>query len=161
MAESVSLFLKLAGQAIQGENAHHSLGRENSIECFQFTHRAYVPRDPATGASTGRRLHDPIVIVKRIDKASPLLMRGLINNQLAEGEFRFYRSDPLDGTTQHYYTVAFKQGRVVGVKDYVLDTLAEATAAQPPLEEIAFIFTRIAWTYVDGNLTVEDAIAPR
>jgi type VI secretion system secreted protein Hcp len=36
------------------------------------------------------------------------------------------------------------------------DRLVPATAAHPPLEEVAFVFNTIRWTYVEGGVTYED-----
>jgi type VI secretion system secreted protein Hcp len=57
-------------------------GRENSILVHSFDNEILVPQDPATGQVTGKRQHDPIVILKEIDKSSPLLWRALVNNEV-------------------------------------------------------------------------------
>jgi len=161
MAETVHLFLKLNGEDILGDSTQTSLGRENSIECLQFLHQVKTGRDAASGQTVGKRQHDPITIVKRIDRSSPLLIKGLTKNEVAEGVLKFYRPKPSNGTTEQFYTVEFKQGRVSSVKQYVEDVLNPATAERPPLEEVSFVFTRIVWTYEDGNITHEDAIPGR
>ena len=162
MAENVFLFLKLAGQDIHGESSQTSLGRENSIECFQFTAQGKIGRDPGTGQATGRRQYDPIVIVKRIDKSSPLLAKGFAQNQAATGIFKFFRPNPAgDGTTQQFFTIEFKDGRIASLKDYVIDTLDPVVTTRPPLEEVSFVFSRISWTITDGGVTFEDSLSGR
>ncbi len=159
MADNVCLFLTLNGQDIQGESSHQSLGREDSIECFQFSHQVKTQRESAVGAATGRRQHDQIVVVKRIDKASPLILRGLVQNQVASGVLKFYRPNPAgDGTTEQFFTIEFKEGRVAGVKEYVLDTLDPQLVTRPPLEEVSFTFSKVSWTSLDGSVSFEDSI---
>ncbi len=161
MAESVSLFLKLNGQDIEGENTETSLGRENSIECVSLVQQVKVPA-AATGPATGRRQYDPIVILKRIDKSSPLIAKGLVQSMVAAGVLKFYRPNPAgDGTTEQFFTIEFQGGRVAGVKEYLLDTLNPAYTAMPPLEEVSFVFNKISWTYTDGGVTFEDTISGR
>jgi type VI protein secretion system component Hcp len=40
-----------------------------------------APRDAASGMTTGRRMHKPFVIVKEVDKASPLLVKACASGQ--------------------------------------------------------------------------------
>jgi type VI secretion system secreted protein Hcp len=162
MAETVHLFLKLNGEDIQGESLQHSLGRENSIECVQFVQQVKTAREAAAGQLTGRRQYDPIVIVKRIDKSSPLLVKGLVQNQVAAGVFKFFRPNPSgDGTTEQFYTIEFKEGRIASVKDYVLDTLDPMLSSRPPLEEVSFVFNKISRTYTNSGVTFEDSLTGR
>src|SRR5512138_1427183 len=81
-AETVHLFLKLDGVDILGESTQISMGRENSIECvlFRTGFRAPGATLPIEGGT--------ITIRKRIDKSSPLLLRGLVTRQVAIGVFK-------------------------------------------------------------------------
>ena len=162
MAENVYLFLKLNGQDIQGESSQSSLGRENSIECLSFAQRVATASDPSTGRMAGRRQYDPIVIVKRIDKSSPLLVKGLAQNQVATAVFRFFRPNQTgDGTMEQFYTIEIKEARIASVKGYVIDTLSADGAARPPLEEVSFVFNRISWSFENGGVTFEDSLSGR
>src|SRR5215510_8717103 len=66
MAETVHLFMKANGTAIDGQSTQTSLGREKSIECIYFEHVVNAARETASGIATGRRTYDPILIRKRI-----------------------------------------------------------------------------------------------
>jgi type VI secretion system secreted protein Hcp len=162
MADNVYLFLQLNGEDIHGESGEQSLGRENSIECVQFVQQVKTLRDTSTGQVTGRRQYDPIVIVKRIDKSSPLLLKGLVQNQVAAGTFKFFRPNPTgDGTTEQFYTIEFKEGRIASVKDYVPDTLDAEAGKRPPLEEVSFVFSKISWTNTSSGASFEDSVSGR
>jgi type VI secretion system secreted protein Hcp len=162
MAENVYLFLKLNGKDIQGESSQHSLGRENSIECVQFVQQVKTARETGAGAPTGRRQYDPIVVVKPIDKSSPLLVKGLVQNQVAEGVFKFFRPSPTgDGTTEQFFRIEIKEGRIAAVKEYVLDTLDPEIATRPPLEEVSFVFGKISWTHAESGASFEDSVTGR
>ena len=103
-------------------------------------------------------MHAPIRIVKRIDKSSPLIAKALVENQVIEGAFKFFRPNPNgDGTTEQFYTVTIKQGRIASLNQYVPDTIVPATSTEPPLEEVAFVFHTISWTYTNGGVTHEDS----
>lgn len=52
-------------------------GVEGTIEVSSFSWGVTTPRDSASGLPTGKRQYQPIIIRKRIDKASPLLFRAI------------------------------------------------------------------------------------
>lgn len=159
MAETVHLFLKGAtsGQ-IKGESTQTSLGREGSIECIAYEQGVSTAREAATGYVVGRRQYSPLTVKKRIDASSPLLMKALVTNEKLEATFKFFRPNPAgDGTTEQFYTVSFKEGNVYSIKQKVLETIDPVTAHDPPLEEVAFIFKTISWTYSKGGITHEDS----
>ncbi len=157
MGETVHLVLKANGQAIQGQSTQTSLGRENSIECFEYEQEVDTAREAASGMATGRRTYRPLRILKRIDKSSPLIEKALVLNQVIEAEFKFFRPNPLgDGTTQQFYTVHIKQGRIATVKQFVPNTQGPDSIHEHPLEEVTFVFHTIKWTWTDGGVEHED-----
>ena len=157
MAQSVHLFLKANGKDIKGESTQVSMNRADSIECVSFNSGVTSAREAASGMATGRRQHEPITIRKRIDKASPLLAKALCQNETVEGVFKFFRPNPTgDGTTEQFFTVAIKGGRVFSQKLMILNTLDPEEATEPPLEEVGFVFSTINWTYTNGGIEHED-----
>lgn len=162
MAETVHLSLKINGVEVKGESPQTSLGRANTIECLYYEQEVRAAQATGGGMPAGRRQYQPLLIRKRIDKSSPLLLKALTQNQAVEGTFRFYRPNPTgDGTTEQFYTVVIKQARLAAVRQYVPDILTPATAAQPPLEEVSFVFQSISWTYTNGGVTHEDNLGTR
>jgi type VI secretion system secreted protein Hcp len=110
--------------------------------------------------ATGRRQYEPLLVRKRIDKSSPLIMKALVENAKIDGTFKFFRPSPKgDGTTQQFYTVAIKDGRVASMKQIVPDTIVPASSTEPPLEEVTFVFHTISWTFTDGGVSHEDTWA--
>lgn len=158
MAETVHLYLKANGTDIKGESTQKSLGRENSIECVYFESTVRTAREAGHGQSSGRRSYEPIVIRKRIDKSTPLLAKALTDNEVIEAEFKFFRPSPKgDGTTQQFYTIAIKEGRIANFKMVSPDCVDPASSKMPALEEVSFSFHTISWTYTDGGVQHEDS----
>jgi type VI secretion system secreted protein Hcp len=158
MAETVALYLKAAGADIKGESTQHSLGREGSIECVYFEHSVRTAREAGSGMATGRRTYEPLVIRKRIDKSTPLIAKALVENQEIEATFKFFRpAYKGDGTTEQYYTIEIKQGRVASFKQTSPDTMDPAASNHPETEEISFVFHAITWTYTQGGITHTDS----
>lgn len=157
MAESVHLFLKANGADVKGESTITSLDRGDSIECVTFHMGAHTAREAGSGLATGRRQYEPIVIRKRIDKASPLLAKALCENQVVEGAFKFYRPNPTgDGTTEQFYTIEIKKGRVSGIQIYNPDSVEPASSNLPAMEEVSLVFHTITWTYTNGGVSHQD-----
>jgi type VI secretion system secreted protein Hcp len=160
MAETVHLYMKSNGKDVKGESTQTSLGRGDSIECISYEQGVMSAREAGTNMVTGRRQFTPLKIVKRIDKASPLLMKALTNNEKIDAVFKFFRPNPSgDGTTEQFYTVELKEGNIASVKQLVPTTINAATAGEPPLEEVSFVFKTITWTYTNGGVTHQDTWA--
>jgi type VI secretion system secreted protein Hcp len=114
-------------------------------------------RETGSGLATGRRQYKPLLLRKRIDKSSPLLAKALTENQVIEGEFKFFRPNPTgDGTTEQFYTIGFKRGRINSIKQVLPDVIEPAGTFKPMLEEITIVFHTISWTYTNGGVTHED-----
>jgi type VI secretion system secreted protein Hcp len=157
MAETVHLYLKANGADVKGESTQTSLGRADSIECLSFLDSVRTARERGSGQATGRRTYEPVKVTKRIDKSSPLLAKALCNNEVIEGIFKFFRPNPAgDGTTQHFFTVEIKEGRVAAVDRFSPDVSDPASALMPPTETVSFVFHNITWTYEDGGVTHHD-----
>jgi len=160
MSETVHLFLKTEKQGdIKGESTMESLGRKDSIECVYYDHSVTTAREASTGTLTGRRQHHPILIRKRIDKASPLLHQALVSNEkVKEATFKFFRPNPKgDGTTEQFYSVIIKNGAIGSVKQYSPDALNPETTNYPPLEEVTFVFQDIEWRNESGKTSASDS----
>ena len=153
-AEPVFLRLKIQGAEVKGDVTLK--GVEGMIECLSYEQEVASPIGP-TGTATGRHQYQPIKITKRIDQASPQLIKALSQNAVVEAEFHFYRVMQT-GQVQQFYTVEIKQARVVSIKQTNPDRLVPATANLPPLEEVSFAFATIKWTHAQGG-SHEDSVA--
>lgn len=150
--------LKANGTEIHGDSTVTSMERENSIECLSYSEEVWTPREPGTGQATGRRQYLPITFTKRVDKSSPFLHKALTENQLLDGEFRFFRPNPAgDGTEQHYFTIKFFDGHVSSIRRISPDTLDPVNANRPVIEEVSIVFERIEWTYEPNGATHNDS----
>ena len=162
-APSLALYLTLNGQQIQGDNTQS--GQEGSIECVYFEQKGTqtVSGSTASGAGAGKakRTYTPIVIRKFIDRSTPALHRGLAQGQLAEGSIKFFRSNA-DGFPDNFYSVSWKQGRILSVDDWSADNQAVAAqqeANSVPMQEISISFGAITWTY--GETSFSDSISQK
>jgi len=144
MAENPHLTIKLNGNPVNGDSTQKT--KDGSIELTSFSWGVSTPIDHGTGAPTGRRVYQPITITKRVDKASPLLMNGLVTNQICEGSIKFYRPTKKgDASSENFYTCDFGQGRIESISASI------GGNGEVPHESLTIVFTKITWTYdTDG-----------
>jgi type VI secretion system secreted protein Hcp len=157
MAMTVHLTLTANGEDIQGESTVTTLDREDTIECFSFQYGVQSASEAMSGSATGRRNYMPVSIMKRVDKATPLLWKALCNNESIEGTFKFFRPSPAgDGTTEHFYTVEIAQARIAGIDLSSPDAMGGAGQAEPPIEIVEFVYNHMSQTYESTGAAHED-----
>jgi type VI secretion system secreted protein Hcp len=158
MAQTVHLRLRIDGNDVQGESSIQSLDREDTIECSSFRYGFKIDFDPATLRMSGARQHKAVIIQKKIDKTTPLLIKAFCRQELMdEANFMFFRPSPWgDGTEEMFYTVRLENGYVARVKQLSQDNIVGGEAAPPMMEEVTFAFRRITWTYEINGATCQD-----
>lgn len=157
MALAVHLFMKANGTDIEGDSTITSMGRANSIECVAYTDHVATQRRAERGLSTGRRVHDPIVVTKRIDRSTPLLLKALCQNEVIEADFKFYRPSPSgDGSTEHFQTVEIREARIVDIRREVQNILDPSLQLFPTLESVSFMFSSIEVRYEPDGVSHQD-----
>ena len=131
-------------------------GREGSILIFAFDHDIISPRDIASGLPTGKRQHKPVLVTKEVDKSSPLLYSALCNNEtMTEVVFKFWKPSA-SGKEVQYYTIKLTNANIAARKTYFPNMLIAENTKLPHLEEVAFTYQKIEWTFEDGGITSED-----
>ena len=133
-------------------------GREGSILVLGANHSIVSPRDPQSGLATGKRQHKPFVIVKEIDRASPLLYNVMTTNEnLSSVTIKFWTPQVRGiqgGTEVQSYTVKLTNANISSISFH--DTADKTVSAEPPKEEISFTYQKIEWTWNDGGVTASD-----
>ena len=158
MAETVHLVLKANGNVIQGESTQRDLGRDKTIECLVFRDTVRTAREMGTRTAVGRRVHEPIEVIKRIDASSPLLAKALSNNEKIEGTYKVYRPSPKgDGTTEQFFTIEISDGRVDSIERHSASAIDPAAATTPPLETVRLVYHTIKWIYEPSGAEYVDS----
>jgi type VI secretion system secreted protein Hcp len=157
MALAVHLFMKANGTEVHGDSTVTSLDRADSIECFAYHDHVATQRRGELGVSTGRRVHDPITITKRIDRSTPLLLKALCQNEVIEADFKFYRPAPSgDGSTEHFQTVEIREARVVDISREVQNILDPSLTHIPAFEKVSFMFSTVEVRYEPDGVSHQD-----
>jgi type VI secretion system secreted protein Hcp len=145
-------YLTLTGKAqgaIKGNVT--AKGREGAIALLSVAYGISSPFDPATGQTSGKRQHKPIVVTKAIDEASPTLLKALVTNEvLTTVKIEFWRSAPEAAAS--YYSIALTNAIV---SDVTLNSSAsEATTNE--IEQLQFVYQKIAWTWTASGTSAQD-----
>ena len=128
--------------------------REGTIAVTAVSFQIDTPIDPASGATTGKRQHQPITITKLIDQATPRLYEALFNNETLTVTITFWR--PLkEGGDKQYFTIMLDNAIVAGVTFNSPESQDSATAA--PYEKVQMAYQKITLTWIDDGITAQDS----
>jgi type VI secretion system secreted protein Hcp len=132
-------------------------GRENNMEILGFRHEVYMPMDRKDGSDTGTRVHKDLVVVKNFDKASPKLYQYLCNGKIiGSATLKWYMIDA-NGVETMYFKHTLSNSRITAVRPYMPDVDNPSNENYKHMEEVAFRYEKITWTFVDGNVEFSDS----
>jgi type VI secretion system secreted protein Hcp len=152
MAENVYVKVTANGKQILGESSRKSKGRDGLIECRQIHMGARTGVDSKTGKGTGSVTFDDFVLVKPLDRASPLLYQALCKNERIEVEALFYRPSKENGEAEHFYSIIGKGGRITSHSQATADGMDPGSSNEEPCETLCLKFESISFTYPTENL---------
>ncbi len=115
-------------------------GREGTIFVHHAQHAVTVPSSIADG---GKRMHDPLVIMKNIDKSSPILNQALVQGERLHVTLKWYRINP-HGNEENYFTHTL-EGAII--KSISLDM---------EFEQVSFTYEKIVWCWEPSGIETED-----
>ncbi len=154
MSGVIRLYVTSNGTPIPGD------GPDGALECLGFDFSVSTARQSQTGLVAGRRVYAPVATRRRVDRASPLLLRALTENAAVEARFEFQRPNAPSVADAVFYSVRISEARIVAVRQFLTEPVPGGrTAAAALTEEISFEFGRIRWTHGDGSAEHEDTVA--
>lgn len=132
-------------------------GREDSSVVIEFDHKVYSPVDTQRGSVSGARVHAPLVIVKEVDKATPVLYQAACEGKtLPEFKVQWYRISP-DGKEEPYFEHTLKNVKVASVEMLLPNTKDPAKEKQVHLERLEVLYEQVSWAYLDGQIEFIDS----
>jgi type VI secretion system secreted protein Hcp len=144
------------------EGSCEMAGREGTILVEAFNHEIRIPRDPQSGLSTGKRIHNAFSIVKVFDKSTPKLYQALCTGEhLKNVTTKWYRINPA-GQEEHYFTHVLEDAIIVSIRPWMPNCLDPATESYTHMEELQFTYKKIRWTWeIDGIESEDSWIVPK
>lgn len=152
-------YVKIEGTkqgTFKGESVR--LAGKDYIAVLAFNYEATSPRDPSTGAPTGKRQHMPVVITKTLDSTSPQIYQALVTNETLKQVTIEFVTTSTDGKELAYYVITLKNASVSDLHQHM--DLAGATAAgssTDPLEDVSFTFEEMTVTSNVGQTSATDS----
>ncbi|WP_072001989.1 Hcp family type VI secretion system effector [Siccibacter colletis] len=84
--------------------------------------------------------HHPFLITKTIDKATPLLITSIADNELLECELKYYRTSA-NGTQENYMTIKLSQASITNISNQNPNSLTHND--MQPFETISLRYENI------------------
>jgi type VI secretion system secreted protein Hcp len=143
----LSSFLVLQGPKGKINGGVIQKGREGWIEVIGAEHRVT--------STNGGRTHSTFVITKEVDVSTPKLYQAMITNDTLDVTFNFFAPNKMGtagggGAEMLYYTVKLTKARIVDIKFKQPLTKDADSARLMEMEEVAFNYQDITWTF-NGN----------
>jgi type VI secretion system secreted protein Hcp len=151
LAQAQFVSCKITGQQ-QGliKTDNPTKGQEDTIPVLSLSSSVISPRDAATGQASGKRQHQPISLIKTLDRASPLLFLAAVTNEtLTEVLCKFYRTEGA-GKELVYFTIRLEDAHIAE------DSIAGSGQVNQGMREtVRFVFRKITLTYNSSSGSVE------
>jgi len=163
---AVPAFMRISGTTqgpiTKGASSSDSIGNhaveDHVDECriLEIKHNVFKPADPHSGQPTGQRVHEPLIVTKLMDKASPLLYNALASGEtLTEVEMKFYRTSAA-GSLEHYATWLLNSAIIVGMRAVMPNILDRSFEQYGQLEEVSFSYAAITWSQIVAGTEATD-----
>lgn len=135
-----------------------SEAHRGKLVAAHFAQRVASPRDTAAGGRGGRRTHEPVVIRRPVDAATPQFLHAACTGEELRHVLCEFPHRPGDGEEEIAFTVKLL-GAVVSAHQLIsADAVDGAGVGSSGLiEEIAFAFQRIEWEHKPGKTMAADA----
>jgi type VI secretion system secreted protein Hcp len=132
-------------------------GHQGSIRVVAAHHEIISPRDQQSGQASGKRMHKPFVVTKEVDKSSPVLYRMLASNEaITSMVVKFMAPSPASGVPINNYTVTLTNAGISDIT-FIMPSTTDATSCKSPeVEQVSFIYQKIEWTWVEGDISASD-----
>jgi type VI secretion system secreted protein Hcp len=140
-----------AGDAVaQMTMTLNSAGRGGGVSAIveAFDHAIDIPSDELSARATGRRVHGPFRVRKRVDKATPLLYRAMTASETIPSVRIRVPTSP--GRGGEPLMITLTNARIVSIHSG--STVDEPVAH----EQISFVYERIEWASADGTVEHTD-----
>jgi type VI secretion system secreted protein Hcp len=157
---ALTSYMKVTGKTqgqIQGD-CNQGGDKKDTVLVYQVDHSVEIPKDTHTGLPTGQRIHQPYTITKHKDKATPKLFQATCKGEQLTVEMAFYRIKPT-GEEEAYFKVKLENAIIVNMREYTPMTFLPDNKPYHDMEEVSFTYSKITWTFTDGNIEYTDSWA--
>ena len=155
---ALTAYMKVTGKTqgqIKGDCDQSDSKKKDTMLVYQSNHYVEIPKDTHTGLPTGQRIHHPFTVTVHKNPGSPKMAQACCKGEQCTVELNFFRIKP-DGKEENYYTVKMEDAIIVMMREYTPMTFLPDNKPFHDMEEISFTYSKITWTYNDGNIEYTD-----
>ena len=115
-------FLLTLKMTKQGDVKGSSTKREGDLDyskgmvCHGFNYSVITPLGSQSGASSGKRSHQPVTITKEVDSASPKLWQALCSNETFKSARLQFAKPGSGGKSLPFRTIELINGAIVDIR---------------------------------------------
>jgi len=140
-------------QSFKGESERSAY--KDKIPGLYFYSGVNAARHAGTGRVTGARIHEPIIIRKKIGSQSPLIVKALTANEtLKTVKFEFVNASA-EGKETIFYKITLTNATIISHK-MVLPDVQGPDKHIEAYEEISFLFQKIEWSHETAKTITTD-----
>lgn len=154
---ALTAYLKVEG-ASQGEikgDCPQGGDKKDKMLIYSVEHNVEIPKDTHTGLPTGQRIHHPLTVMKHLDCATPKLYKACCTGEQCTVTLDHYRIKA-DGTEEKYFTIKLEEAIIVTMEKSTPITFLAENKPYYDVEKMSFTYSKITWTYNDGNIEYVD-----
>jgi len=119
-------------------------GFEDTMRVYGISWGVATNVDQQSGQATGKRLHEPLIITKPVDKATPLLLNAMCSHENIKKTEFIYLDVPGGATAAAKMVKVFS---IITEDGYIGKIEAGSTSEGVLLEKIHLYFTKITWRH--------------
>lgn len=124
--------------------------RDKSSEIIELHHTVRIPIDARRGTISGKRVHEPVTVMKEIDTASPQLYQACAEGKTLDFvDIAFYRITA-EGLEKEYYSIRLEQVKVAAVEAILPNTQNPQNDRLTHYEKVRFMYEKVTWKHADG-----------
>jgi len=154
MALTAYLTLRKGGQLVQGSSRFKD--REGQILVIGLSHEITSDRD-AKGLPTGKPKHRSMVILKDIDRSSPILYQALIDSvPFDDCDIEFTRFSPVGGGQEIHAKIELTDARISSIRGIMPNAARPENGAIPEYEEVRLAYRTIEWKWLGKDVDDTD-----
>ncbi|MDR1310351.1 MAG: type VI secretion system tube protein Hcp [Burkholderiaceae bacterium] len=154
---ALTAYMAVTGKS-QGDikgDSQQSGDKKDKVLLYNVDHAVEIPRDTHTGLPTGQRVHKPLTVLKHKDQATPKLFRACCTGEQCTVTLFFYRIKDT-GEEENYFQVKLEEAIIVNLREFTPTTFLPENKPYHDMEEVSFTYSKITWSYTDGNIEFVD-----
>jgi type VI secretion system secreted protein Hcp len=158
---AIDAYLWVSGP--KGEIEGHAQRDVKATQVLEFTHGPTKPGDLKAGLAAGKRIHEPITLLLKLDTATAEIWKALKPQDKLQVRFGFYRPAAAAITAtpaaaqQPYYQLTLGDAAIEKLEVVPPEKVQDpGNKDRTEYLRISFTFQKIEYTWTDGGKTASD-----